>query len=78
MSVILLVDGVIRTCVENADCGVFVRPGDARGFADAILKLRADPSRGDEMGRNGRRAVMKDFDRWECARLMSDVLAKAV
>jgi glycosyltransferase involved in cell wall biosynthesis len=76
--VILLVDGVIRKCVEDADCGVFVRPGDARGFADAIIALRSNPARGDEMGLNGRRAVMQSFDRWACARLMSDVLVKAV
>ena len=31
--VVLAIEGVIREVVENADCGVFPRPGDAQDIA---------------------------------------------
>jgi glycosyltransferase involved in cell wall biosynthesis len=74
--VVLLVDGVIRTCVEDADAGIFVKPGNAAGFADAVRLLRANPAACEAMGSRGRAAVLADFDRWSCARLMSETLVQ--
>ena len=72
--VILLVDGVMRECVERARAGIFVKPGDADGFAAAVRRLRASPAEGDAMGQRGRALVVSEFDRWACARTMSETL----
>lgn len=76
--VLCAVDGVIREVVDRSCCGVFVPPGDAVALANAVLSLRADPAAADAMGRRGRAHVEQHFDRWECARLMSRVLAGTV
>lgn len=61
--ILLMIDGVIREVVEQADAGTFVQPGDARALADAIQSLERDPRRCESMGQNGRRFVEKHFDR---------------
>ena len=75
--VIVLVDGVIRECVETADAGICVQPGDAQGFADAVLKLRGNAALSFRMGQNGRRYVEQNFDRRRTAALMGEVLAES-
>jgi glycosyltransferase involved in cell wall biosynthesis len=69
--VILAIDGVIRQVVEDASAGVWVPPGDAIALADGMIRLAADPSRGHEMGINGRRYVEQHFDR----RVVADQMA---
>ncbi len=48
-------NGGIENLVENAGCGLCVRPGDAEQLTNAILKLYRDPSLRERMGRQGRR-----------------------
>jgi glycosyltransferase involved in cell wall biosynthesis len=50
-----------RRLVEGQDCCVLVRPGDYRGYAEALAGLLADPARAAEMGARGRRLVL---ERW--------------
>jgi glycosyltransferase involved in cell wall biosynthesis len=77
LPVVVLVDGVIKQCVAEADAGICVAPGNASAFADAILSLRSDREKARQYGANGRSFVERHFDRWQNARLMSRVLSPA-
>jgi glycosyltransferase involved in cell wall biosynthesis len=61
--VILAIDGVIRDVVQAADCGLFVKPGDALEMSLAIRKLAGDPTHGREMGKLGREYLERNFSR---------------
>jgi len=54
----------IRQVVEDAGCGVLVRPGDARAFADAICGLVDDPARARALGDRGLAAFRSRYN-WE-------------
>jgi len=72
--VVLLVDGVARRLVEDADSGIFVPPADPVKLADAMRYLRDHPDSGREMGRRGRAYLEGRYDRIKCAQLMHQVL----
>ncbi|MFH1183431.1 MAG: glycosyltransferase family 4 protein [Chloroflexota bacterium] len=72
--VLLAIDGAIRGVVEAAHCGLFVRPGDPRALADAILLLAANPARARRMGLDGKRYLEQHFSREEIARRLMQVL----
>lgn len=56
--------------IEDADAGIVTEPGDAAGFAKAVLELAADAVRAAALGANGRRLAEQRFgwtaivDRW--------------
>ncbi len=61
--VVLAIEGVIREVVEEADCGVFPRPGDAQDMSNAIQFLEADRHHCAALGMNGRRYLEEHFSR---------------
>jgi glycosyltransferase involved in cell wall biosynthesis len=61
--VALAIDGVIREVVEQANAGLFVRPGDAAQLAEALRYLASNPKVAHEMGKNGRRYIEENFNR---------------
>jgi glycosyltransferase involved in cell wall biosynthesis len=71
---VLAIDGVIRDVIEEAEAGVFVRPGDASALAEAIRAYREDPTMRDKHGSNGRRYVAEHFSREKQAGEMKRVL----
>lgn len=75
--VLLAIDGVIRGLVEGAGAGVFVPPGDPQAMADAIISLRAGPDKVAQMGRRGRKAVERAFNRGDLADAMVLALLSA-
>ena len=72
--VLLMIDGVIREVVEDADAGIFIEPGDAEGLAVAVQALAADPTLGDRLGGAGKRCVEERFDRTHLAGEMERVM----
>jgi glycosyltransferase involved in cell wall biosynthesis len=76
--VILAIDGVIRTVVETAKCGVFVKPGDAHLLASAIRELAKNPVLCKAMGDSGYRYVKKHFNRKDSAVLMQTLLEEMI
>jgi glycosyltransferase involved in cell wall biosynthesis len=62
-AVVLAIEGVIREVVEEADCGVFPRPGEARDMAHAIAFLASDREHTAKLGLNGRRYLEEHFSR---------------
>lgn len=74
--VILMIDGVIRKVVEDADCGVFIDPDNPQALANQVRKMREDPQRGQLMGRNGRKYVETHFDRATLAAKMEVIFLR--
>jgi glycosyltransferase involved in cell wall biosynthesis len=60
---VLVIDGVVRRVIEEADGGIFVPPGDAAGLAQALLELSRTPERVLALGRNARQYLVKNLDR---------------
>jgi len=60
---ILVIDGVIRQCIETCQGGVFVPPGDDRKLAETIRELAGSPEKLSEMGANARRYLMENLER---------------
>ncbi|MGQ0571214.1 MAG: glycosyltransferase family 4 protein [Armatimonadota bacterium] len=56
--------GGIPEVIDDGRTGLLVEPGDARGLAEAILKLLNDPSLRAAMGASGRRRVEERFS-WD-------------
>jgi glycosyltransferase involved in cell wall biosynthesis len=61
--VVLVIDGVIREVIENANGGIPVCPGDSDGLAQAIQLLADDPELAHRMGHQARIYVESHFDR---------------
>ncbi len=61
--VVLAIDGVIRSVVEEARAGLFVQPGSPESMSQAIRKLAEDRDLGQRMGRAGRDYVAEHFNR---------------
>ena len=76
--VLLAIDGVIRQVIEEEDAGLAVTPGNAEAFADGVRRLAADPVAARRMGRNGREAVLRRFDRRKQEALLASTLQRVV
>lgn len=48
--------------VEENDCGICVNPTDAASVKNACTTLLANPDRGQQMGKNGRKAVLEKYN----------------
>jgi len=60
---VLAIDGVIRTVIEEADGGLFVRPGDVAALSAAVEVLAADEALRRRMGASARGHVAERFNR---------------
>jgi len=61
--VILVAEGEAAEIVRRHEAGIVVNPGDVRSLAEAFLTLRSDPGLRRRLGRNGRKAVIRHFNR---------------
>lgn len=61
-----------RDIIEGNGCGICVDPADPRAIAAAIDHLAAHPEQAREMGENGRRAVLKEYNWTVQARKLTD------
>lgn len=62
-AVLLVIDGVVRQVVEEAQAGLFVEPGNPAALAEAVQTLADDPRRARQMGLAGRRYVEQHLNR---------------
>ena len=72
--VILSVDGVAREHQEKAEGGVWVKPEDSKGIANAVKYLFDNPESCRTYGSNGRRYVEKHFSRKVQAEKLENIL----
>ncbi|MBI5296397.1 MAG: glycosyltransferase family 4 protein [Chloroflexi bacterium] len=61
--IILIAEGEAAKIVNDADCGIVVRPGDMEGLVSAILYLKSNPDVCRQMGTNGRLVAIRNHDR---------------
>jgi glycosyltransferase involved in cell wall biosynthesis len=61
--VILVAGGEAAAIVRDCDAGLVVDPGDVTGLAAALDRLERDPELRARLGRNGREAARRRFDR---------------
>jgi glycosyltransferase involved in cell wall biosynthesis len=73
--VVLAIEGVIQTVVEEADCGVFPKPGSARDMANAIAFLASDRDHAVTLGINGRRYLEEHFSRDAIAEKLENLIS---
>lgn len=76
--IVLGVDGEARKVVEDASAGVFVQPEDPAALAEAILNLKANPTKCIQMGANGRAFVEANYSRKALAKKYVDILREIV
>lgn len=73
-AVILAIDGVIRTVVEDAGCGMFAEPGNAVELARVIREAAADKMNVRQMGLRGRKYLVENFSREKMAEKLISLL----
>lgn len=76
--VLLAIDGVIREVVEAEGAGVAVQPGNAAEVAQAILKLASNREQAEAMGKHGRQAAEKHFNRQLLGKKLEDLFVEMI
>ena len=77
--IFMLIDGVSRSLVEEADAGIYVEPENPKAFVDAILEfIELDKDRLKQMGENGDKYARINFDRYKLAKEYISQLARIV
>ena len=77
--VFLMIDGVSRELVEEADCGVYVEPENISECVAVVKKLITFPERDlEKMGRNGYNFAKEHFDRSKLANQYMDYLIQLI
>jgi glycosyltransferase involved in cell wall biosynthesis len=74
--VLLVIDGVIRQVVEEAQAGIYCAPGDPDALAEAILLLERDRMAARRMGENGRTYLKEHFSRAKIAQDLQQLLVR--
>ena len=59
----MLIDGVSRALVEEANCGIYVEPENKIDFKNKILDYLNNPERVLIEGNNGYHYAIENFDR---------------
>lgn len=72
--VIVGVDGQARQIVEQAYAGVVIEPENARSLTRAIIQLADSGTLGQDLGRNGREYILKNFSRGKTAQTYIEIL----
>jgi len=71
--VLMVIDGVSRKLVEDANCGVYAEPENVEAIVGQITKLRSSPKL-NQMGENGYRYAKANFDRQLLAKEYIDLI----
>ncbi|MFM2395284.1 MAG: hypothetical protein RLZZ546_3267, partial [Bacteroidota bacterium] len=74
----LLIDGVSRKLVEDANCGIYVEPENPEAFEEAILKFKNNKNEIMKMGLNGYNYAKLNFDRIKLADQYITLINKSI
>lgn len=72
--VIVSIAGEAEDLIHAAEGGLCIPPEDAHALADAILRLRNDPSLGRELSQNARAYITRYYNRKEIAATLQSLL----
>lgn len=78
MPVLLLIDGVSREMVEQADCGIYAEPENPVEIASIIRQCMDNPEKLKQQGQNGYRFAKAHFDRTVLAQQYIDHLQSLI
>ncbi len=76
--VLLGVDGMARTIIEESGGGMYVEPDNPRDLAEAVLKLKTDHSLQHQLGEKGASYVVKHYNLDILAQRYSQVLENVI
>ena len=76
--IVLAVRGESADIVRRTGAGLTIEPGDPAQLLEAVDRLRDDPELRAELGRNGRTAAEREFNREEAADRMLGILEGVV
>lgn len=74
LPILLIADGEAARRVEEARCGLAVRPGDLSGARQAVKRLASDPQLRDALGAGGRRAAETTYNRNQIGKKLDQFL----
>lgn len=74
LPLLVMIDGEARALAETAEAGVYVEPENPQALAESVAALAADAVRRRQLGENGRRFVLRYFDRAVIARRFEQAL----
>lgn len=72
--IILIAESEAAEILNNAECGISVKPGDTNGLVSAILRLASDEEERNRLGSNGRKAAIENYDRRKIAQKFANFL----
>lgn len=75
---LLMIDGVIREVIENAEGGIYIPPGNAEALADAVKLIEAQPETRKQMGQSARSYVAEHFNRSDQAANLENLFAETL
>ncbi|MEA3349957.1 MAG: glycosyltransferase family 4 protein [Chloroflexota bacterium] len=61
-------DGDAPSLIDEAECGICIRPEDAQGLADAVLQLYQDENLRNRLGQNGRNYSQQNLSLNACVK----------
>jgi colanic acid biosynthesis glycosyl transferase WcaI len=61
-------DSDVASLVQDKDCGIVTMPEDSEALVSAIIQLKRDPVKADEMAARGRRAAEELYSRKDAVR----------
>ncbi len=70
--------GGLPEVVEDGKTGFIVESGDYKSLAKALSKLICEPNLRNEMGRNGRNKVLREFNWNDCVKRMNSIYCELV
>lgn len=68
--------GDLDSIVRTTECGLMLPPADPRAIATALQQLRDDPALARRLGRNGRQAVEREYNRERQVRKLESIYRK--
>lgn len=78
LPILLIADGEPSRRVDQAGCGLTVKPGDTRGIASAFERLSRDRLLRSELGSKGRHAAQTTYSRDQIAARLNHLLRELV
>jgi colanic acid biosynthesis glycosyl transferase WcaI len=71
-------DGDNWALIEEAKAGIWAEPGNPRKLAEAVLKLETDESLRIDLGKNGRRYILRNNTSSSVCQLYGDLFSKEI
>ncbi len=76
--ILMVIDGVSRQLVEEAKCGIYAEPENAKDIAEKIRLYMSYNGQLEREGMNGYRYARQYFDREYLAKVYLEELAKVI